>query len=678
MKWCKILLLFLSLLFMIGSQSLFAGEAHLYRIDLQDKGSAVPLAEAGIQLLAAIPNDHALAELTNEQMTRLIRMGYTVDYLAASLVAYSAMDQTDDYYNYTTLTTQLQTWADENGDIAVLYDLGTTVQNRHVWGMKISDNPLLEEDEIVCYYVGCHHGNEDISVEVPMYFLGYIFDNYGVNPDVTYWVENREIWVLPLLNPDGYANNSRYNANSVDLNRNYSFHWGESAWAYGPYPFSEVETQIVRDLNLEHHFTSSHSYHSYGEEILYPFAWDSNHPSPDDVFYQEIVNAMCAMNGYDPLLSGNLYPHGGEHNDYLYAEQGVMSVTTELWSGPGYNPPSSGILNVCLDNIPNDLYLLERAGGAQITGHITDASTGEPLVAQYKIVELWDPDEIYPRYSEPEYARYRALVVPGSWTLEISRQGYTTQTFPGTVVTAGQPTVIDVALDFVGYPNVSITIDPVNPPIVIPSGGGIFQYDANLDNNSGAAQMLDVWIDVTLPSGTVYGPLLLRGDLNLAAGMNIYRQITQSVPAGAPAGTYTMNAYAGDYDLNIVWTEDHFDFSKSGVEGIETAYLPEAKGFDLEEIDLSPALLPEHLQVSTYPNPFNPTSAISYQLSALSFVNLSVYDISGRKVTELVNGQREAGLHEAIFDASNLPSGLYIYRLQAGDFTASGKMILMK
>ena len=139
-----------------------------------------------------------------------------------------------------------------------------------------------------------------------------------------------------------------------------------------------------------------------------------------------------------------------------------------------------------------------------------------------------------------------------------------------------------------------------------------------------------------------------------------------------------MNAYAGDYDLNIVWTEDHFDFSKSGVEGIETAYLPEAKGFDLEEIDLSPALLPEHLQVSTYPNPFNPTSAISYQLSALSFVNLSVYDISGRKVTELVNGQREAGLHEAIFDASNLPSGLYIYRLQAGDFTASGKMILMK
>ncbi len=79
-----------------------------------------------------------------------------------------------------------------------------------------------------------------------------------------------------------------------------------------------------------------------------------------------------------------------------------------------------------------------------------------------------------------------------------------------------------------------------------------------------------------------------------------------------------------------------------------------------------------------FPNPFNPKTAISYQLPAVSFVNLAVYDISGRKVTDLVNGSREAGVHEVIFDALNLTSGIYLYRLEAGEFTASGKMVLMK
>ncbi|HEX7342691.1 MAG TPA: M14 family zinc carboxypeptidase, partial [bacterium] len=305
----RIWILCAAMLLALGTLS--AGNPHLYRIDLHERGSAVPLAEAGISILAAIPNDHALAEMTDEQMTRVIRLGYAVEYLAASLTAYSELDETDDYYTYTTLTAQLQNWATQYANIALLYNLATSWQNRTVYGMKISDNPMLEEDEIVCFFIGCHHGNEDISAEVPMYFLNYMLSNYGTNPDVTYYVENREIWVIPLLNPDGYVNNSRYNAHTVDINRNYSFHWGQSASNYGPYPFSEPETQAVRDLNLAHHFTTSHSYHSYGEEILYPFAWAANHPSPDNAFFVEMANAMAALNGYTPMLSGNLYPHGG-------------------------------------------------------------------------------------------------------------------------------------------------------------------------------------------------------------------------------------------------------------------------------------------------------------------------------------------------------------------------------
>ncbi len=79
-----------------------------------------------------------------------------------------------------------------------------------------------------------------------------------------------------------------------------------------------------------------------------------------------------------------------------------------------------------------------------------------------------------------------------------------------------------------------------------------------------------------------------------------------------------------------------------------------------------------------YPNPFNPSTVLSYQLSVVSNVTLSVYDVSGRKVAELVDGWRDAGQYEVTFDASHLPSGIYFARLTAGDFTSTGKMILMK
>ena len=78
------------------------------------------------------------------------------------------------------------------------------------------------------------------------------------------------------------------------------------------------------------------------------------------------------------------------------------------------------------------------------------------------------------------------------------------------------------------------------------------------------------------------------------------------------------------------------------------------------------------------PNPFNATAAISYELRAASYVSLKVYDTSGRLVTALVNGFRQAGAHEVTFDGSNLPSGIYLYRIQVGSWSAVGKMALVK
>jgi flagellar hook assembly protein FlgD len=78
------------------------------------------------------------------------------------------------------------------------------------------------------------------------------------------------------------------------------------------------------------------------------------------------------------------------------------------------------------------------------------------------------------------------------------------------------------------------------------------------------------------------------------------------------------------------------------------------------------------------PNPFNPSTAISFKLQAASKVSLKIYDTAGRLVTTLVDGWREAGTHEVTFDGSKLASGIYLAKLTAGDFSQVQKLVLTK
>ena len=293
---------------------------------------------------------------------------------------------------------------------------------------------------------------------------------------------------------------------------------------------------------------------------------------------------------------------------------------------------------------------------------ITVNANGDSCDAYYNIFE--DPDFVNPAMRDFHLQADSPCIDAGDPTTPFDPDG----------------TIADMGAFYFdqGTPPVVITLTPVNPPIIIPATGGTFEYELTLDNVSGLTQVADVWIDATLPNGSIVGPLGMRDDVIMEPGFSLYRLLSQYVPLHAPEGQYTVNGYVGDYNLLEVWSEDHFTFMKvcDGDEVIND--LPMVEGLDTDEIASSSKVLTENFSINAYPNPFNPTTVLSYQLSALSFVNLSVYDISGRKVKELVNGWQETGLNEVTFDGSGLPSGMYIYRLQAGDFTASGKMILMK
>ncbi|TKJ42155.1 hypothetical protein CEE37_00320 [candidate division LCP-89 bacterium B3_LCP] len=220
---------------------------------------------------------------------------------------------------------------------------------------------------------------------------------------------------------------------------------------------------------------------------------------------------------------------------------------------------------------------------------------------------------------------------------------------------------------------------PYDAPIVIPEAGSSFNFLLTLSNNTANPQATNIWCDITLPSGFVYGPVIGPIAVTSSANSNISRLRTQNVPPAAPPGIYYYNAYA------VVGTDTSkrsFRFAKLGSTVGDALSGWENYGDPFEGpiafTTLENAQPEDYTLCQNYPNPFNPTTVLSFKLQDASFVNLVVYDLSGRKVAELVNGWRDAGVHEVTFDASGLTSGLYIYCMQAGDFNASGKMVLLK
>lgn len=252
--------------------------------------------------------------------------------------------------------------------------------------MKISDNAWEEENEPEVLIMGGHHAKELISVSVPLMFAEFLAENYSSNITVKNIVDSTEIWIVPLVNPDGYEyaweghtdwrkNRRPVDADGdgipdgtgVDLNRNYGHRWGEQGVSRdpesdiycGPYPFSENETKAIRELALSHNFTFSVSFHSYGRIIYHPWG-NSIDPEPID---RELMDAagegMAKYNGYTVMEGKEAYSTTGDSDDWLYANTTCLPFTVEL--GNSFIPPPDEIQGIFEKNREALMYLLSIA-----------------------------------------------------------------------------------------------------------------------------------------------------------------------------------------------------------------------------------------------------------------------------------------------------------------------------
>ncbi|UCF07914.1 MAG: DUF2817 domain-containing protein [Thermoplasmata archaeon] len=256
---------------------------------------------------------------------------------------------------------ELEKIVEENPAITRLISIGESVEGRDIWALKLSDDVHFEdESEPDVLFFGNMHGNEKSAAEVPLYYLKHLVKLYYTDYHIKDLVDNREIWFVPMLNPDGNYHDQRYNANGVDLNRNFGYEWRPGG-SQGPYAFSEPETQAMRDFALAHDFSVTMSYHSSGEIILYPwgcYPW----PTPDSETFEKCAADMLELTGYDYYCQAYyLYgvPVYGDSEDWFYANCSALSFAIEL--GEGWVQEHE-TLSICQENVGACLYLTEFAG----------------------------------------------------------------------------------------------------------------------------------------------------------------------------------------------------------------------------------------------------------------------------------------------------------------------------
>lgn len=244
----------------------------------------------------------------------------------------------------------------------------------------------------------------------------------------------------------------------------------------------------------------------------------------------------------------------------------------------------------------------------------------------------------------------------------------------------GSPDTVNIRLNIEQPQGQMVILSPENPPIQIPANGGTFDFNIEVANYDTAAATFDIWTMATLPNGSEYGPIISVPHFTAPPNWSGNRNRTQAVPAGAPSGNYTYDAYIGDYPDSVL-AEDHFDFEKlTDSDGGPIIANWDNWGEEFEELlGETLVLIPEEFAFHhAYPNPFNPITKFQFDLPEPSNVRLIIFNIQGQQVAKLVDNWYSAGVYHATFDASLLSSGIYFARLEAGEFRKTQKLLLIK
>jgi carboxypeptidase T len=305
--------------------------------------------------------DFVVLQAEEAQAARLEAMGYDVEQLQmadAYLSDFATERAVTGYHSAESLDADLRRLAEDNPEVAQLHEIGRSVENRPIWALRLGERRGSSRKVA---FLGCHHAREWISVEVAYLLAEDLLAGAATDP-AREWLQEGEIWVAPMVNPDGHEftrtsnrlwrKNRRRNANGsfgVDPNRNYGYMWGTldnnttssvptDDTYFGPRAFSEPETRAVRNLVARELFGGVLTYHSYSQLILYPWGYTKKEIADvaDLREMRDLADDMQRLIGgvhgktYVAKQSSGLYLTAGDTTDWTYGEYDIPSFTVEL------------------------------------------------------------------------------------------------------------------------------------------------------------------------------------------------------------------------------------------------------------------------------------------------------------------------------------------------------------
>lgn len=412
-----------------------------------------------------VSGDTIRAYANDKQLEAFGQLGYDIKILPhpGSLIE-APMSSTvkdaeawDSYPTYPAYRDMMFQFAADYPSLCEVDSVGYTTNGRAILFARISDNVSVEENEPEVMFTSSMHGDELTGYVLMLRLIDYLLTNHGLLTEVDTLVNNLEIWINPLANPDGTYRLSdttvndayRYNANWIDLNRNFPDpdegpHPDGNAW--------QPETIAMMNFADAHNIVLSANFHGGAEVVNYPWdTWPRRHA--DDAWLQDLSRDYADLAqansppGYMTDLNNGItngwdwYTIAGGRQDYMTYYHGCREVTIEISSTKllsasllpawwGYNR------DAFLDYLSKALY------GVQ--GTVTENGSGIPLLAHIGVLN--HDEDSSGQYTDPSFGNYCRMLAPGTYDFAFSADGYYPDTVTGVTVTDGTRTTLDVEL----------------------------------------------------------------------------------------------------------------------------------------------------------------------------------------------------------------------------------------
>ena len=462
------------------------------------------------------------------------------------------------YHNYNELTEFLQNINSQYPDITNLISIGQSVEGRELWVLEVSDNAGINEIEPEFKYIANMHGDETVGRELCLYLIEWLVNGYGNNDRATDIVDNTSIFIMPSMNPDGFENGSRYNANGVDLNRDFPDQFNDPNNSLSG---RQPETQAMMQWTWEHNFVLSANMHTGALVANYPYDGPNTgvySGAPDDDVFVQI--SRCYADAHPNMESGGFqdgitngadwYAVFGGMQDWNYVWESDFEITLEQnevkW-------PNSNQLDGLWDDHQESMISYIEQIHQGVRGLVIDNESGEGLDATISVEGI--DHEVF---TDPENGDYYRLLTPGNYTLTAYSFGYL-------------PATQNIIVEDDGYVeiNFELSLDPwlLEAEIENFESGELNSFDWELTGNSNWSIDENIFFEGnnSSRSGDIdnnqESVISITLDITDSGYISFYKKVSCE-PTGSQSGNYydylsfsinniEMDKWAGDIDWSI-------------------------------------------------------------------------------------------------------------------------------